>query len=112
MATQPPALKVPVAVAKFRVFPPAVVCYRKGTVSDAEAARIRKSLVSATKTATGKMLMTLWSLKGFEEPPKEYQASLDAILKAYPLPDERAERTDGKAGVKAATKVFAPADRK
>ena len=91
-----------------------MVCYRKGTLSDAEAARIRKSLASATKTATGKMLMTLWNLKGFEEPPTGYQASLDAILKAYPLPDERGEQTSGpsKPSEKAATRVYAPGDRK
>jgi ABC-type phosphate/phosphonate transport system substrate-binding protein len=68
------------------MFPPAVVCYRKGTITDAEATRIRTGLSSAAKSASGKMLMALWNLKGFEAPPTDYQTSLDTILKAYPLP--------------------------
>lgn len=67
-------------------FPPAVLCYRKGTLSDDQVKQIRDGLTASSKTPTGKMLMTLWNLKGFEPPPKGYQTALDDILKAYPAP--------------------------
>lgn len=82
-------------LAKSEEFPPAVVCYRKGTLTDEQAAKIRDGMTASCKTPTGKLLMTLWNLKGFEAPPKGYQASLDDILKAYPAPKE-----DGKAEIK------------
>ena len=88
---QPGAFKALKVLERSEAFPPAVVAYRKGSLSDEDAARIRKGLASASKTASGKMLMTMWNLKGFEEPPAEYQASLDTILKAYPVPAERME---------------------
>lgn len=77
------ALKV---LAKSEEFPPAVVCYRKGTLTDAQVKQLREGLTASSKTPTGKMLMTLWNLKGFEAPPKGYQTALDDILKAYPTP--------------------------
>ncbi len=67
-------------------FPAAVVAYRKGTITEAEAGRIRTGLANSQKTPSGKLLMTLWNLNGFEEPPAAYQGQLDAILKAYPCP--------------------------
>lgn len=73
-------------LAKSEEFPPAVVCFRKGTLTDDQVKQIREGLTASSKTPTGKMLMTLWNLKGFEAPPKGYQTSLDDILKAYPLP--------------------------
>lgn len=73
-------------LAKSEEFPPAVVCFRKGTLTDNQVKQIREGLTASSKTPTGKMLMTLWNLKGFEAPPKGYQTSLDDILKAYPLP--------------------------
>ena len=79
-------------------FPAAVVAYRKGTITEAEAGRIRTGLANSQKTPSGKLLMTLWNLNGFEEPPAAYQGQLDAILKAYPCPaagDAPAVRTVG-----------------
>ena len=77
------ALKV---LARSEEFPPAVVCYRKGGITDAQADAIRTGLTTSAKTPGGKVLMTLWNLKGFEAPPKGYQTALDDILKAYPPP--------------------------
>ena len=73
-------------LAKSEEFPPAVLCYRKGSLTDDQVKQIRDGLIASSKTATGKVLMTLWNLKGFEAPPKGYQTSLDDILKAYPPP--------------------------
>jgi ABC-type phosphate/phosphonate transport system substrate-binding protein len=83
---QPGAFKQLRVLHRSEEFPAAVVAYRKGTITEAEAARIRTGLSTAQKTASGKLLMTLWNLNGFEEPPAEYQGQLDAILKAYPCP--------------------------
>lgn len=68
-------------------FPQAVVAYRKGLLSDEDAAKLRTGLATANKTPSGKLLMTLWNLKGLEEPPADYQQKLDGILKSYPLPE-------------------------
>jgi ABC-type phosphate/phosphonate transport system substrate-binding protein len=68
-------------------FPPAVVAYRKGSLSEEDAAKIRLGLSTANATASGKLLMTLWNLKGLEEPPVDFQDKLDTILKAYPIPE-------------------------
>lgn len=89
-ALQPSAFKGLKILHESEEFPPAVVCYRKGTLTDEEVTRIRTGMTAATKTASGKMLMTLWNLKGFDEPPADYQTSLDSILKAYPCPAEPA----------------------
>ena len=83
---QPGAMKQLRILHESEQFPAAVVAYRKGTITDAQAARIREGLTDAEKTPSGKLLMTLWSLQGFETPPVGYQAQLDAILKAYPCP--------------------------
>jgi len=82
----PSAFKSLKVLTRSEEFPPAVVCYRKGTLTDDQATRIRDGMTASCKTPTGKMLMTLWNLKGFEAPPKGYQTSLDDILKAYPVP--------------------------
>lgn len=83
---QPGAIKHLRILHESEEFPAAVVAYRKGAITEAEAARLRTSLASAEKTASGKLLMTLWNLQGFEAPPAGYQAQLDTILKAYPCP--------------------------
>jgi ABC-type phosphate/phosphonate transport system substrate-binding protein len=91
---QPAAYKSLKVLTESEIFPPAVVCYRKGAISETEATRIRTGLTSAAKTSSGKMLMALWNLKGFEEPPSDYQSSLETILKAYPLPPEKTESAE------------------
>jgi ABC-type phosphate/phosphonate transport system substrate-binding protein len=85
---QPGAFKSLKILAKSEEFPPAVVAYRKGMLSDDQVNTIRTGMAGAQKTPTGKMLMTLWNLKGFEPAPELYQSQLDAILKAYPLPQK------------------------
>jgi ABC-type phosphate/phosphonate transport system substrate-binding protein len=67
-------------------FPPAVIAYRESQLSESQLSQLRTGLSSASKTPAGKMLMTLWSLKGFEEPKKDYEEALAKILRAYPAP--------------------------
>ena len=83
---QPGGFKAVRVLATSEEFPPAVVCYRKGTLTDDQISKIRDGMTASTKTTSGKVLMTMWNLKGFEAPPKGYQTALDDILKAYPLP--------------------------
>jgi len=83
---QPGVFKMLKVLHQSESFPPAVVAYRKGALTEQEAHQIREGLSTANKTTSGKMMMMLWNLKGFEVPPTDYQQRLDAILKAYPLP--------------------------
>lgn len=83
---QPGAVKQLKILHESEHFPAAVVAYRKGMITEAQAGRIREGLADAEKTPSGKLLMTLWNLQGFEVPPVGYQAQLDTILKAYPCP--------------------------
>ncbi len=86
---QPGAFKQLKILQESEMFPPAVVAYRKGCITDDDATKLRKGLSAAHQNASGKLLMTLWNLKGLEEPPVDYQQKLDAILKAYPLPEAK-----------------------
>ena len=86
---QPGAFKQLKILVESEMFPPAVVAYRKGCITDDDATKLRKGLSAAHQNASGKLLMTLWNLKGLEEPPVDYQQKLDAILKAYPLPEAK-----------------------
>jgi ABC-type phosphate/phosphonate transport system substrate-binding protein len=100
-ALQPGGYKSLRILSESELFPAAVVCYRKGTLSEADVTRIRTGLATATKSSSGKMLMALWNLKGFEEPPADYQNSLDTILKSYPLPTDKTAVSVEKSAVKA-----------
>jgi hypothetical protein len=59
---------------------------KRGVVDKTTLTQIRDGLTQAHKSAEGKMLMMLWNLKGFAEVPKDYDAQLDRIYKAYPPP--------------------------
>jgi ABC-type phosphate/phosphonate transport system substrate-binding protein len=95
---QPGAFKTLRVLQLSEEFPPAVVAYRKGTLTDAEAEQIRKGLSGASKTASGKMLMTLWNLKGFTAADEAYTKATDEILKAYPLPTVSVSKKLGASG--------------
>jgi ABC-type phosphate/phosphonate transport system substrate-binding protein len=85
-ALQPGVFKQLKVLQQSELFPPAVVAYRKGAITEKEAQQIREGLSTANQTTSGKMMMMLWNLKGFEVAPADYQQRLDAILKAYPIP--------------------------
>lgn len=85
---QPGAFKQLRILHRSEEFPAAVVAYRKGTLTEAEAGRVRAGLANAEKSPSGKLLMAMWNLNGFEEPPPSYQGQLDTILKAYPCPTD------------------------
>ena len=86
---QPGAFKQLKILVESEMFPSAVVAYRKGSITEEDAEKLRTGLSSANLNPSGKLLMTLWNLKGLVEPPADYQQRLDAILKAYPLPEAK-----------------------
>lgn len=88
----------PKRTAKLRValqsekFPATVVAYYPGNLDDKTAKLLRKGMLNAHENATGKQLMSLWKMTGFEEVPKDFEQSLKEIAKAYPPP----VKTDAK----------------
>lgn len=88
-ALQPGAFKHLRVLAQSEVFPPTVIAYNKGHLSEVTAGRIRRLLLDAHNTAAGKPLMMLWSLRGFEDVPTDYDAQLERIVKSYPAPTTR-----------------------
>ena len=69
-------------------FPQTVLVANKGSLSDETIGKIRKLLTEANTSPSGKPLLMLWNLKGFEDVPAEYEANLERIAKVYapPLP--------------------------
>lgn len=69
-------------------FPVAVIATNKGTMTEADLGKIRTGLGSASKTAQGRTMLTMWSLKGFETPPDDFEQTCKNILIHYPPPAE------------------------
>ncbi len=68
-------------------FPAGCVAYLEGDVDAKTLERIQKGLFKANKSERGQDLMSSWNIAAFESVPRDYQADLDLIRKAYP--DER-----------------------
>jgi ABC-type phosphate/phosphonate transport system substrate-binding protein len=85
-ANKPGLSKQLKVLAESKELPSAVVVYRKGALSAAEAAKVRDGLMGCHKTSIGKQFIMFWNLDGFKEVDAEYLASLDKTLKLYPPP--------------------------
>jgi ABC-type phosphate/phosphonate transport system substrate-binding protein len=83
---QPGAFKHLRVLTESEKFPPAVVAYRRGTIDDATAHKIKTGLITANQQTSSRPLMMLWNLKGFEDVPADYSQRLAEIRKAYPPP--------------------------
>jgi ABC-type phosphate/phosphonate transport system substrate-binding protein len=70
-------------------FPPAVIAYRQGGLSEATLAKIRDGLCSAHKTPIGEEMMKMWKITSFEPVPTTYTQALADCLKAYPMPETK-----------------------
>jgi ABC-type phosphate/phosphonate transport system substrate-binding protein len=80
------------------VFPASVVAYRAGRLDRALLDRFRNGMKNARRTAIGRQLLSLWLLTGFEDAPKDFQASLEKIVRLYPAPqptDKASARVTG-----------------
>lgn len=65
-------------------FPPAVVAYHPGALSDDLLTRFRDGLLSAGSTRRGKSLLQMCKITAFKAVPDDYDAMLKSIAKAYP----------------------------
>jgi ABC-type phosphate/phosphonate transport system substrate-binding protein len=70
------------------VFPAGVVAYKPGTLDEATLRRFREGMMNANKNTLGKQMMTMWRLTAFEVIPSDFEATVAAIVKAYPAPVE------------------------
>jgi ABC-type phosphate/phosphonate transport system substrate-binding protein len=87
MKLQPGAANQLRIVAESELFPVAVIATCKGTLADEHIERVRNGLAGASKTAQGRTMLTMWSLKGFEPAPADYDDQCKKILAFYPPPD-------------------------
>lgn len=68
------------------VFPNACIAVKKGELDEASIAKFRQALMNAPKQSVGQTMLTTWKLKGFSSVPDSYEAQLQVIRVAYPLP--------------------------
>lgn len=73
-------------VAESEAFPPGVIAYFPSKVVEAEVKKLREALVTAKDTPRGKQSLQILKLATFEETPGDFEATLKAIVKAYPPP--------------------------
>ncbi len=85
-ANKPGLSKQLKVLAESRELPSAVIVYRKGALTPAEAVKVREGLMNCHKTNIGKQFIMFWSLDGFREVDSDYIAGLDRCLKHYPAP--------------------------
>jgi ABC-type phosphate/phosphonate transport system substrate-binding protein len=67
-------------------FPGGIVVYRKDAFDAKTATKIREGIIKSTEKPEGRLLTSLWRLKGFAEISPEYQTELDKCLKTFPAP--------------------------
>jgi ABC-type phosphate/phosphonate transport system substrate-binding protein len=85
-ALRPGAAKNIRVICESELFPVSCLAVKKGIVDEKTLAQIKDGLTKANKSSEGKMLMMLWNLKGFSDVPKDYDAQLNRIYRAYPPP--------------------------
>jgi ABC-type phosphate/phosphonate transport system substrate-binding protein len=73
-------------------FPPAVIAYKPGVLSEKILERFRDGLINAHKNTKGKQLLNMCRITCFEAVPDDYEQMLVAIAKAYPPPETRTEK--------------------
>jgi ABC-type phosphate/phosphonate transport system substrate-binding protein len=72
-------------------FPPAVICYRKGGLSEATINRFRTGMMNANKNDKTRDMMAMYMITSFEPLPADYFQIVNEILKTYPAPDVAAK---------------------
>lgn len=81
-------------------FPPATVAYYNANLDEPTLKRFQSGLLGAKDKETGKMLLNLFRLTGFEVVPNDFTQVLEASRKAFPPPKDQngaaAEKRNGK----------------
>ena len=85
-ANKPGLSKQLKVLAESKELPSAVIVYRKGALTPAEAVKVRDGLMNCHKTSIGKQFIMFWNLDGFRDVDTDYIAGLDKCLKHYPAP--------------------------
>jgi ABC-type phosphate/phosphonate transport system substrate-binding protein len=73
-------------VAHSKPFPPAVLVYQEGGLSDSLLNRFKEGLLNASNKERGQMMLTLFHLTGFEDVPGDFEKVLAQTRKDYPPP--------------------------
>jgi ABC-type phosphate/phosphonate transport system substrate-binding protein len=73
---------------KSEAFPPAVIAYKPGVLSEEALKRFKTGLITANQNPKGKQLLTMCRITCFEAVPENYEEMLLSIAKAYPPPAE------------------------
>jgi phosphonate transport system substrate-binding protein len=74
---------------KSEAFPPAVIAYKPGVLSEETLKRFRNGLITANQNPKGKQLLNMCRINCFEAVPANYEEMLLSIAKAYPPPPEK-----------------------
>jgi ABC-type phosphate/phosphonate transport system substrate-binding protein len=74
-------------VEQSEIFPAAVICYRKGVLSDDTLNRFRSGMISAHKSDKSREMMAMYMITAFEPLPPDYFQTVNDILKSYPAPE-------------------------
>jgi ABC-type phosphate/phosphonate transport system substrate-binding protein len=77
--------KLKIAV-KSEAFPPAVIAYKPGVLTEETLKRFRSGLITASQNPKGKQLLNMCRINCFEAVPANYEEMLLSIAKIYPPP--------------------------
>jgi ABC-type phosphate/phosphonate transport system substrate-binding protein len=75
-------------------FPVPTLAYSTGKVDNGMLRKLRDGLLNMKKDLSGREMLTLWHLTGFEPVPPDYQQTLQHIVQIYPRPDDSGALTD------------------
>jgi len=70
-------------------FPATVLAYYPGNLDQATVKQFRKGMLQASDNPSAKPLMNLWKMTGFQEVPKDFEASLKELVAKYPPPEAK-----------------------
>lgn len=75
-------------IAESQPFPLSVVAVKENSMPPAMLAKFQQGMESANKNPTGRNLMGIMQMTGFEPVPNDYNQQLAEVLKLYPPPGE------------------------
>jgi ABC-type phosphate/phosphonate transport system substrate-binding protein len=73
-------------IVKSEAFPPAVIAYKPGVLTEETLKRFSNGLITANQNPKGKQLLTMCRINCFEAVPANFETMLLDIAKAYPPP--------------------------
>lgn len=83
---QPGRFKRLKIIAQSEPFPPSVIAYRQGGLSDATLEKFKTGMLKANDSDKGRDMMANFNIVAFAVPPGDYAKQLEEIRKSYPGP--------------------------